>query len=512
MSNATSRTESIWMATAELPQPPPLTDDLSCDVCVIGAGIAGLTTAYLLAREGRRVLVLEKAKPGAGETHCTTAHLTYVIDDRLAVIERLHGLKRLREHVESHQAAIAKVAEIVAQEGIDCDLSPLDGYLFAAAADENQTIAEELEAALRCGLPVESLARLPLPFATGRVLRFAGNAQFHPLQYLAGLLRALERDGAQVFGLTEVVEVEDGERVRVKMKSGNTVTAAAAVVATNAPFTDRVVIHNKQAAYRTYAIAARVPAGSVPLALYWDTEDPYHYVRLQRAGHHDVLIVGGEDHKTGQGEPETAFTRLAQWMRERFPQAGEVEYRWSGQVLEPVDGMAYIGRDPLQKNVYVVTGDSGMGMTHGTIAGILLTDLIQGRANPWAELYDPARKTLGAAAEYARENLNVVAQYGDWFTGGEVESVEQIPEGEGALMRDGIRKLAVYRDAQGGLHARSAVCTHLGCAVQWNHTEKSWDCPCHGSRFDGYGRILNGPAKTELAPAEIPGEAKKPAA
>jgi Rieske Fe-S protein len=216
---------------------------------------------------------------------------------------------------------------------------------------------------------------------------------------------------------------------------------------------------------------------------------------------YDLLLVGGEDHKTGQADnAEQRWAGLEAWTRKRFPMAGATEYRWSGQVMEPIDGLGFIGRNPLDKpNVYIATGDSGNGITHGTIAGILLTDLIVGRENEWATLYEPTRKTLRAAARFAKENLNVAAQYAELMTGGEVESVEQIARGSGAVIRRGLRKIAVYRDEQGNLQERSAICSHLGCVVRWNATEKSWDCPCHGSRFDRSGIVLNGPAIHNLS-------------
>jgi Rieske Fe-S protein len=245
-----------------------------------------------------------------------------------------------------------------------------------------------------------------------------------------------------------------------------------------------------------------VPPDTVPAALYWDTADPYHYVRL----HGDLLIAGGEDHKTGQEDDAyDRFAYLESWTRERFP-IGEVEYTWSGQVMEPVDGLAYIGRNPADKaHILVATGDSGQGMTHGTIAGILLTDLILGRPNPWGRLYDPSRKSLKSAAEYLKENVNVAKQYLDYVSPGEVGSVDEIRPGHGAVVRHGLTKLAVYRDEQGALHSRSAVCPHLGCIVHWNSLEGSWDCPCHGSRFGTDGRVLNGPAVTSLESQEIEG-------
>jgi len=281
------------------------------------------------------------------------------------------------------------------------------------------------------------------------------------------------------------------------------VTAGAIVVATNSPVNDRVAIHTKQAGYLTYVVGAPVPRGSVPRGLYWDTADPYHYIRLQHGPDEgmDLLIVGGEDHKTGQAnDTEVRHGRLESWARDRFPMMGPVEFVWAGQVMETVDGLAFIGRNPMDKeNVYIATGDSGMGMTHGTIAGILLTDLILGRANPWADLYDPSRKTLRAVGEFTKENLNVAAQYTDWLTGGDVKSTGEIGKGCGALVRRGLKKLAVYRDDQGVLHELSAVCPHLGGIVHWNPTEKTWDCPCHGSRFDKTGTVFQGPSNKNLS-------------
>jgi nitrite reductase/ring-hydroxylating ferredoxin subunit len=239
----------------------------------------------------------------------------------------------------------------------------------------------------------------------------------------------------------------------------------------------------------------------VTTALYWDTADPFHYVRLQKEGDHEVLIVGGEDHKTGQADDASdRFNRLEQWMRQRFARAGTTEYRWSGQVMESIDGLAFIGSNSaLEPNIYIATGDSGNGMTHGTIAGILLTDLIQGRENEWKTLYDPARIRFGAVAEFAKENLNVMVQYsGGYVSGGEHRSAEEIGPGEGAIIQKGLSKVAVSRDAKGVLHEMSAVCPHLGCIVDWNSTEKTWDCPCHGSRFDASGKVVNGPAITGL--------------
>jgi glycine/D-amino acid oxidase-like deaminating enzyme/nitrite reductase/ring-hydroxylating ferredoxin subunit len=508
MDTDNGRTVSVWMRTADAARGGGLGADAEADVVVVGAGIAGMTTGYLLAREGKSVVVLDDGPVAGGETCRTTAHLSNALDDRYHVLEGHFGERGARLAAESHTAAIDKIEEIVRAEQIDCDFARLDGYLFVPPGESTEQLSEELRAAHRAGLhDVEYVERVPYPhYDFGQALRFPRQGQFHILKYIGGLTGAFTRAGGRVFTQTHADEIEslDERNVRVRTAGGFTVSARTCVVATNTPVNDRVAIHTKQAPYRTYVVGARVPRGSVPQILLWDTADPYHYVRIQSVEDHDVLIVGGEDHKTGQADDMGERWRcLEEWTRERFPMIEGVEFRWSGQVMEPVDGMGYIGRNPMDReNVLIATGDSGHGMTHGTIAGLLLTDLIAGRENPWAEIYDPSRKPFDAPLEYAKENLNVAAQYTDLATPGDVSSAEEVPAGEGAILRRGLSKVAVYRDEAGTLHERSAVCTHLGCVVRWNTGEKSWDCPCHGSRYDpADGHVVNGPAINGLAEA-----------
>jgi glycine/D-amino acid oxidase-like deaminating enzyme/nitrite reductase/ring-hydroxylating ferredoxin subunit len=493
--------QSIWTATVALPQFTPLEQNIHADVCIVGAGIAGLTTAYLLARAGRRVAVLDDGPIASGMTMATTAHITNMLDDRYFEVEKLHGREGARLAADSHTAAIDRIETIVRQERIDCDFTRLDGYLFLAEGDKRETLERELETAQRAGLrAVRLVERAPYTsFDTGPCLRFPNVAQFHPLKYLARLADAIHHEGSRIFTGTHAELVEGG--VPALVHAGrHVVTADHVVVATNVPINDRLAIHTKQAPYMTYVIGARVPAGAVPKVLAWDTGDPYHYLRMQD----DLLIVGGEDHKTGQAtDTPERYGRLEAWARKRFPMMGPVEFAWGGQIMETQDYLAFIGRNPMDHdNIYVVTGDSGMGITHGTIAGMLLSDQILGRSNPWEALYDPSRVTLRAAADYARENSNVALQYTEWLTGGDVGSADEIPAGSGAIVRRGLEKLAVYRDEQGRLHERVAACPHLGCVVHWNRAETTWDCPCHGSRFDAYGKVINGPANRDLAPAE----------
>jgi glycine/D-amino acid oxidase-like deaminating enzyme/nitrite reductase/ring-hydroxylating ferredoxin subunit len=491
---------SVWSTSAPIAFAPSLKGNARADVCIVGAGIAGTTTAYLLAREGQSVILIDKNQVGLGETAHTSAHLSNEIDASYREIERLHGKKGARLVAVSHTSAIALIESIVEGENIDCDFERLRGYLFLGSKDRETDLHEEFDAACRAGIKVKQLENPPFNLKLGSCLQFSQQAQFHPLHYIAGLARAIKRLGGRIYSETEAKEIKGGKTAEIKTKNRKTISAGSVVVATNTPVNDWVKMHTKQAAYRTYMIGIRVPVDSIPKALYWDTENPFHYARVLRVQHRnepsDVLLVGGEDHKTGQDENiENRFARLLAWARIYFPGIGNAEFRWSGQVMNSIDGLAFIGRNPGDEpNVYIATGDSGMGLTHGTIAGIIIKDLILGSKNPWSSVYDPSRKSLRAAVTFAEENLNVAAQYASWVTPGEVNTPDEIKPGTGAVLRRGLSKFAVYRDDSGKLHERSAVCPHLGCIVSWNSTERSWDCPCHGSRFAPTGKVLNGPA------------------
>jgi glycine/D-amino acid oxidase-like deaminating enzyme len=481
----------------------------------VGGGIAGITTAYLLGRKGRRVVLLSASALGRGMTSRTTAHLSSAIDDRYHEIERLHGEAGARIAAQSHAAAIDAIEAIVAQERIDCDFSRLDGYLFNPPGGDPDLLEAELAAARRAGVEgVDWATAAPIEgFDTGRCLRFPLQGQFHPLKYLDALARAFVREGGRIHCGTHVARIEGGSAPRVATSDGHVVECADLVVATNAPIDTRIAVHTKQAPYLTYVIGVRVPRGGVAPALFWDTLDPYHYVRLDEPGG-ELLIVGGEDHKTGQADDaERRWAGLESWTRERFPAAREVLHRWSGQVMETVDGLADIGREPGEEHVYLATGDSGMGMTHGTLGAILLTDLIHGAETAWAGLYDPSRKVpMRAVPTYARENANAAAQLAVYAGPGEASRVEDVEPGSGALVRRGLHQLAVYRDEGGIVHEMSAACTHLGCPVHWNEAEKTWDCRCHGSRFDALGHVIAGPAIADLAPADAAGPRASPRA
>lgn len=507
MKQYSEQTTSVWAATTAVPHQPRLQQDLTVDVCIVGAGIAGLTTGFLLSREGHRVAVLDSRHAMAGQSQRTTAHLTNAHDNLYSEVEKIHGVKGTRIAAESHTAAIDCIEKIVQQEQIDCDFERLPGYLFCAPQHSPEILDREFAAAERAGVQgLQLCGRAPLTgFNTGPCLRYPQQAQFHPMKYMSHLSEAICAQGGHVYHQTPVEGVFGGPRAHVVTSGGQVVYAGAVVVATNTPINDMFAIHTKQAPYLTYVVGLPVPRGSITRALYWDTEENYHYVRLHPLSDSiDILIVGGEDHKAGQATDQVErHARLEAWARNRFETLDGVAFKWSGMVMETVDGGAFIGRNPGdESNIYIATGDSGMGMTHGTIAGLLLTDLVQGRPHPWAEFYDPSRKPIAGMAwrNFLSENANVAKEYAqDWLLGDDHPDVLHLERDAGTVVRNGLTKEAVYRDQLGDLHRCSATCPHLGCIVHWNNLEKVWDCPCHGSRFDAYGHVIAGPAISNLA-------------
>jgi glycine/D-amino acid oxidase-like deaminating enzyme/nitrite reductase/ring-hydroxylating ferredoxin subunit len=494
---------SLWIEDTTFPTYPMLRANLDTDVLVVGAGIAGMTASLLLRRAGKRVVLIEARRVGYGETGHTTAHLTEMLDARYHVLESKFGHEEARLAAESSRAAIDRIESFVRELGVDCGFERVPGYLYAEDEKQRSDLEKEVRSLQRAGADVAWVDSFPLSIRVDGALRVERQAQFHPLEYLRELAAQLVSSGGQIFEATSLLDVDEGTPCRVST-TGGVVTAEHVLVLTNAPVSTRFALHPKVAAYRSYAVAARLEK-PFPPGLFWDMQDPYHYTRAQKTRSGSFLIVGGEDHKTGKKKDTgKCFDRLREYAETQFGIA-DISHRWSGQVIEPTDGLPFIGRNPGGRHVHVATGFSGTGMTFGTLAAMILSDAVLGVENPWAKLYDATRvKPLAQAREFVAENVDFPAHLvTDRLVRGEAGSIDQVPSGEGRLLRSGRKMVAVYRDEAGTVHARSAVCTHLGCHVQWNQEERSWDCPCHGSRFDVDGAVLNGPAVKGLEEAPL---------
>ncbi|WP_281233062.1 FAD-dependent oxidoreductase [Flavobacterium gelatinilyticum] len=506
---------SFWIDSTDIISFDQPSQDVSTDVLIIGGGIAGLTTAYKLLRAGRKVVLVEDGFIGSGETGRTTAHLTCALDDRYYYLENIFGKEKAKLAADSHTAAINEIESIVNELEINCDFKRVNGYLFLHPSDKEKNLDKEYEATQNAGLDTLLLNHIPSLAGTEnqRCIVFKNQAQFHILHYLKGLAEAVTALGGTIYTEAHAENItKEGASV-----NGFNFKARHIVAATNTPINDVVTMHTKQHAYRTYVIAGKIPKGSLPHALWWDTGDmeskwvsqPYHYVRLESFDdEYDLLISGGEDHKTGQADEEgisetERYERLEIWTRRHFPLLDEISYRWSGQVMEPVDSLGFMGKNPGDDNIYIITGDSGNGMTHATIGAMIISDIIQGNKNKWEDLYDPSRITFKALGDFMKEAGNMASQYLDWITAADLNNTADLEPGNGGILSSGLRKIAVYRDYDNTLKAFSAVCPHLGCIVQWNPDEKSFDCPCHGSRFASDGTILNGPAKSDLSKLDI---------
>jgi glycine/D-amino acid oxidase-like deaminating enzyme/nitrite reductase/ring-hydroxylating ferredoxin subunit len=493
-----------WADSASLPTFPKLDRDLTVDVIVIGGGIVGLTTAYLASAAGQTVAVLERDRCAMIDTGHTTAHVTMVTDSRLSELSRTFGKTHAQAVWDAGLAAIAEIDTIVREHDIACEFEWVSGYLHApggrADSTETKSFQDEAQLASEMGFDVDVVG--DVPFVGGPGLQVANQARFHPRKYLAGVAAAIRENGGQVFEHTEAEEFRHEPR-SVKA-NGHWIHAAEIVIATHNPLvglagmTSATLFQTKLALYTSYAIAGRVRPGVVPDALFWDTADPYHYLRLERHRGYDVVIFGGEDHKTGQAADTSAcYRRLEKTLIAMLPDI-ELTHRWSGQVIETPDGLPYIGK--MADHQHAATGFAGNGMTFGTLAGIMMADAIAGRPNPWADLFDPGRAAIRRGLwDYFKENTDYpYYMLRDRFAGAEGKSLRAVRPGHGSIIEHNGQKVAAYRAHDGIVTKVSAICTHMGCIVGWNEAERTWDCPCHGSRFTPQGDVISGPAEKPL--------------
>ena len=471
-------------------------------MAVLGAGITGVTAAYLLAKEGASVGLLDAGRVGHGVSGYSTAKVTSQHRLALSEISRSHGAEAARLYAEANEAGLAQIAGLAQELGIECDLRRKPAFVWAPSPDDVADVEAEAAATRAAGLHATLTADTGLPWEVPCALRLDDQAEFHPVKYLTGLAGAAREAGAEVFQGTRAVGASDGDPCEVRLENGHSLTAGHVIVATHIPFLDRGGYFARTHPERSYAIALET-SGPVPQGMYISSPGN-HSVRSHPDRGGELLLVGGEGHKVGQADEAERFARLEEWARRRFD-VRAVRSRWSSQDNISIDGLPYAGPlAPVSKNILTATGFRKWGFTNGAAAAQMLVDRIAGRANPWADLFDSNR--LGnahALATFAKENVNV----GGYFVGGRLKRgrLGALEPGEGRVVRDGAGQTAVSRGDDGELRAVSARCTHLGCIVAWNDGERSWDCPCHGSRFAPDGTVLQGPAVSPLDPRDVPG-------
>lgn len=490
------RTSSIW-ETIELPKFNPLNQNQKIETCIVGGGITGISIAYQMAKRGHKVLLVEAFGLGSGQTGRTTAHLTCQLEDQFVNLLKMHDEKTLRIFLDAHRSAIDVIENVIEIENISCDFKRLDGYLFQGKNFDLKKMEQEQEAGRKCGIELDLIQVAPLLKEPSLALRFPRQAQFNPLKYIQGLVRVLKELDVAIYEGTHVKDIRQEDRKSWKLLTDGDflIECQNLIVATNTPVNNRFHIHTRQFAYRTYGIAFKLEQSFKEQCLLWDTEDPYHYIRFVD----DTLVVGGQDHRTGQEPEGDPFLALEEWSRQKFSFIKEVKKKWSGQIYEPMDQIGFIGRNPgLEKNCYISTGESGIGMTSSAIASLIIPDLIDKGEHPWASVFDPCRPPLTGIKEFIHENVNVAYQYKDWITPSEVKDEKSIPIDTGSVIREGITKSCIYH-AEDHFEKKSAICTHLGGIVHWNDIEKTWDCPCHGSRFNTEGKVIEGPAISDLS-------------
>ncbi len=490
---------SLWVDTAPETGYSALEDEIEADVAVIGGGIAGLTSALLLKEAGLRVAVLEAGRVGTGVTGHTTGKVTSLQGLIYRELFRSFGERGARTYGEANQAAIEQVAALVETEAIDCDFRRVVNYTYAESKADLEQVKAEAALAVELGLPAAYTDSTPLPFPVLGAVRFDEQAQLHAAKYLVGLAKAVAGDGSYVFEESGVTDVDDGAPCRVATESGS-VTAGAAIVATNFPILDRGLFFARCHPHRSYLVALALD-GPAPEGTFISAGEPLRSI-MSHCADRDLLLVGGEGHRaTDKVDAAERYRRLDAWAKERFA-AASLEYRWSTQDAIPIDGVPYVGRmSPFSRHVYVATGFRKWGLSNGTAAAMILTDHILGKPNPWARVFNSNRvNPFAGGRRFVTENLRAGIRLIRDRVAVRGSDLPELEPGEGRVVELGGEKLAVHRDGSGDVHAVSAVCTHLGCIVEWNGQEETSDCPCHGSRFDHAGAVLQGPATEDLAP------------
>lgn len=484
---------------------PLETGHIETEVLVVGGGITGLTAAMRLRQAGKRVTLIEMNRVGEATTGHSTGHLDTLSDFMLYGLQHDHGTETARAYVRAKQTAISHIETWDRELNLGSDFRRIEGWLYAEPDQDHRNLERELEAARELGLKVDRHDAAPLPFKTDLAMRVKHQGRFNPLRYVTKLAeRFLEAGGVILEGVRmEGSPDESGARVTVDTNVGK-VTCDAVCLAGHAPLKMGQTVVTKCRPYQSYVLGVRVDE-PVPDALFWDMVEPYHYTRLAQSGDDTFLIVGGSDHATGaEFDTREADHDLEKYVRGRFV-VRAITHRWSHEWWDNGDGLPYMGKAPGAERVFSSSGYSGEGLTFGTVGGLAMSDLVLGRPSEWAELFAPDRvSTTSAAVAYAHAGVDAVKSFvSDRLRKSEVSSIDEIEADQGAVLKINGEQVAVYRDEHGELHGRSAICRHQGCTVHWNSAEKTWDCPCHGGRYDAKGHVIMGPPRQDLPAVEL---------
>lgn len=490
-------TTSLWEATAPESKGFPVFEGKeSADVAIIGGGITGLTAAMLLSQAGKSVVLLEARSIGLGTTGNSTGNLYVTVDEHLSHIRRKWDSDVMKAVVASRAAALNLIERNVNNYNIDCDFSrqPFTFFAESLSKDIEQFLHDEHEALKEAGLDATMLDDAGLPYKTVKALRAEGQAQFHPLKYVRSLAQSLAGN-CRLFENSHVIDVNADEGT-VKTSKG-TLKAGAILLATHTPI-GVYMIHTVLAPYREFGVAAELKSGEFPDGIHWGVNQPKHSIRSFKEGQKKYVMVIGDKFKTGQhGDTDTYVQGLRTYLQKRLD-VSDVRYVWGGQHYRAADSLPYIGKH--NEKVYFMTGFATDGLVYGTLSAMIISDQILNKPNPWQETFKADRFTpLKSVKDFIVENVDNVVQYmKDTPWNVDADSLREIKSGEGKIIEKDQQKLAVHRDESGKTHVVSAVCTHMKCVVAWNQSERSWDCPCHGSRFDIGGKVIEGPAMTAL--------------
>ncbi len=479
------------------------------DVLIVGGGITGLSAALLLQEKGKKCILAEAHNIGFGTSGGTTAHLNTLLDTPYAQIEKDFGHEAAQQVATGAREAIDLIEGLVSKYSISCDLSYKAGYLYAETDKEAADLEKIKEANEKVSVLTEWSETIPVPIPFKKAIKVDFQGQIHATKYLNGLAKAFEKMGGVILQNCEVTTLKEEEIISAETSLG-TINASNAVYATHIP-PGVNIFSFRCAPYRSYAMAFTLKSGQYPDGLAYDSKDPYHYFRSHTIEGVRYVIAGGFDHKTGQNDnTEYVFTELEAYVRNYYD-VDTVPYQWSSQYYNSVDGLPYIGLMPGHEHVYVATGYGGNGLVFGSLAAKTICSLIHDEPTQYEELFDPSRiKMIAGFSTFVKENANVISQFvGKYFGHEHIEQLAQLAPGQATVAEWQGSKVALYKDDKGKIHALDPVCPHAKCVVAWNSAEKSWDCPCHGSRFAPDGALLTGPATKglhQIKPEPIDGD------